>query len=292
MNEAEFSRFVSNHQVVLLDGGWGHQLLQYGTPCPDYLNIVNPAAVKKIAESFLRAGSAIIGTNTFGANRIRLSDLDLDKHAREINRRGADISLNAAAGKALVAGTIGPAVSVWNISLSNRLYDCFAEQAMFLSDAGVDLLCLETMQDIRQLEIALVASYEACGLPVLCSVSPPRGERESRSGLVIACCEFAVRHCVVAFGVNCGESADDLLPFIEPLRSVFPETPILFKPSAGVPEKIDGQWRYPIKPEPFAQYIREAVNAGAKLVGGCCGTDASYIEETRTILNDINPEES
>ena len=259
---------------MLTDGGWGTELQSLGLrfgECPDLWNIFHPSKVAQVAQSYVEAGSQIILTNTFRANRISLAEFGLADRVAEINRRGATISSRAATVRErLVFGSIGP--------IGKRATnEAFSEQARALAEGGVDALVLETMTDIEEATIALRAA-QTTGLPVV--VSFVIGVNlESAATVMEAEGAFAV-------GANCGNGIESFLPVCERLRAAT-KLPVWIKANAGLPEIVDGKAIYKTTPDEFAAHVMALIDAGANFVGGCCGTTPAFIRAAAERLKSI-----
>jgi methionine synthase I (cobalamin-dependent) len=277
--------------TVVTDGAWGSQIQNLGLApgeCPDNWNLVNPAAIEQVASSYVAAGSRIILTNTFGANRIMLERHGLSDKAPAINKAGAMISRKAAHDKALVFGSIGPTGKmVFSGEVSeSELNEAFAEQAVALAEGGVHGFVIETMSELAEARIALKA-VQRLGLPVVVSMTYDSGKGFERTMMGITP-EEASEELKVAgadvIGANCGMGTEYIVSICSRLRSTT-NLPIWIKPNAGLPEVIDGKVTYNSTPESFAGYALKIQAAGANFIGGCCGTNPEYIRALKRVLS-------
>jgi 5-methyltetrahydrofolate--homocysteine methyltransferase len=277
--------------TVVTDGAWGSQIQNLGLApgeCPDNWNLVNPAAIEQVASSYVAAGSRIILTNTFGANRIMLERHGLSDKAPAINKAGAIISRKAAHDEALVFGSIGPTGKmVFSGEVSeSELNEAFAEQAAALADGGVHGFVIETMSELAEARIALKAA-QRLGLPVVVSMTYDSGKGFERTMMGITP-EEASEELKVAgadvIGANCGMGTEYIVSICSRLRSTT-NLPIWIKPNAGLPEVIDGKVTYNSTPESFAGYALKIQAAGANFIGGCCGTNPEYIRALKRVLS-------
>jgi 5-methyltetrahydrofolate--homocysteine methyltransferase len=265
--------------TVLLDGAWGTELQGLGLlpgACPDVWNLAQPERVERVARSYVDAGSQILLTNTFGANRISLSRHGLVDRAREINLAGAKISQRAAAKKALVFASVGPTGKMLAKGevTEIELRVAFEEQMSALAEGGVDGVVLETFTDLGELRVALAAAKRARLVSIGCMVF---GLQDAAIGVTPErAVEVLSREGADGIGANCGSGIDAFIPICRRLRAAT-KLPLWIKPNAGLPELIDGQIRYAMTPERFAASMTELVRAGANLVGGCCGTSPAFI---------------
>lgn len=268
---------------VITDGAWGTELQARGLGAgetPDLWNLTHPERVGEVAAAYVAAGSRVILTNTFGANRIRLAEAAAGDQAGEINARGVEISRQAAAGRARVFASIGPTGKLlMNGDVTeDELWAAFREQARALAGAGADALVVETMSDLAEATVAIGAARET-GLPVVASMVFDSGKEKDRT-MMGNTPEQAVQALIAAgaevVGANCGQGAAGFIGICRRMRAVT-DRPIWMKPNAGLPIMVAGQPRYTTTPEEFAGYIPALVQAGADLVGGCCGTRPEFI---------------
>jgi methionine synthase I (cobalamin-dependent) len=268
---------------VLTDGGWGTELQKRGLPegeCPDRWNLLNPERVMDVARSYVEAGSAVILTNTFRANRVALAPYGLAGEAAAINRAGARLSREAARGRALVFASIGPTgkmLAAGEITEDGMLA-AFREQAHALAEGGADALLVETMSDPAEASLAL-AGARPTGLPVIVSFAFESGKNKDRTMTGATPEQAALRMAAEGaggVGANCGVGIAEYVPICRRLRAAT-SLPLWIKPNAGLPEMENGRTVYRTSPEQFASYIPALVQAGANFVGGCCGTDPDFI---------------
>lgn len=269
---------------VILDGAWGTELQALGLEpgaCPDAWNLNHAEHVQSVARRYVQAGSQVILTNTFGANRIALLRYGLTAQAAEINRAGARLSRHAAAGQARVYASIGPSgkmLAVGDVS-ERELAEAFDEQAQALAEGGADGLVLETFTDLDELGIALRAAKKT-GLPVVACMVFDSGASKDRTAMGVTP-EKAAKALTEAgadvIGANCGRGVQGYVPICRRLRAAT-DRPLWLKPNAGLPKLVDGQIEYDITPAQFTAGIVELIEAGASMVGGCCGTNPSFIE--------------
>ena len=273
------------------DGAWGTQLLARGLGAgetPDAWNLEHPDRVEAVARAYVEAGSRVILTNTFGANRIRLAGHDLAGCAAEINRAGAAISRRAAAGRALVFASVGPTgklAAAGEVS-EDALREAFAEQARALSEGGADGIVVETMADPAEARAA-VAAAKATGLPVVACFTFDAGKDRDRTMTGVTP-EAAVKALTEAgadaVGANCGRGIEAYAPLCRRLNDAARGLPVWIKPNAGLPEVVDGRTVYRTTPEAFAKHVPALIEAGASFVGGCCGTTPDFGRAVRSAL--------
>lgn len=270
---------------IITDGAWGTQLQALGLPigeCPDAWNINNPSCVEDVARSYVEAGSRIILTNTFSANRITLTRYNLADRANEISRTGAAISRHAAGDRAYVFASMGPTGKMLAMSevSEQEVHAAFQEQAHALAEGGADALVIETMSDLKEAEIALAAARET-GLPVVVSMVYGAGQAGDRTIMGVTP-EQAVETLTAAgadvIGSNCGEGPAGFVTICKRMRAVT-DLPIWVKPNAGRPELVAGSadFIYRTTPEGFAAYAPALIEGGANFIGGCCGTSPAFV---------------
>ena len=279
----KFATMFSTRPVVT-DGAWGTQLQARGLPvgaCPEVWNQENPEAVRSVAQSYVDAGSQVILTNTFGANRFVLERHGAADRVADLARRGADISRQAADGHALVFGSIGPSgrMLITEEVTPGELAEGFAVTANALRDGGVDGLVVETMSDIEEARLAVEAAL-ATGLPVVLSMVYDAGADHARTMMghspedVVAAFDSMG---LLAIGANCGRGADSFHAICQALRAAT-RLPLWIKPNAGMPKMKDGKAVYDTTPDEFAREGAQLVAEGAVFIGGCCGTSPEFIK--------------
>jgi methionine synthase I (cobalamin-dependent) len=268
---------------VITDGAWGTQLQARGLGLgefPDLWNLTHPERVGEVASAYVDAGSRVILTNTFGANRVRLAEQGAADRVVEINTRGVAISRAAAAGRACVFASIGPSGKIMmtgDVS-AEELRAAYAEQARALAAAGADALVVETMSDLEEAVLAVSAAREA-GLPVVACMVFDSGKDKDRTMMgntpeqVAKALSEAGADVV---GANCGQGIAGFVPICKRLRAAT-ALPIWAKANAGLPEMLDGKTVYRNTPEEFVSFIPELIKAGASFVGGCCGTSPAFV---------------
>lgn len=268
---------------VVTDGAWGTQLQASGLEpghCPDAWNLLNPAKVEDVARAYVEAGSRIILTNTFRSNRLALSGYGLADKVAELNRAGAEISLRAASGRALVFASIGPSgkMLMTGETTEEELLAAFDEQAQALAAGGAHGLVVETMSDLAEAVIAVRAAKQT-GLPVVVSMVFDSGKNKDRTMMGQTpqqCAAELAEAGADAIGANCGRGIAGYLPVCASLAAATP-LPVWIKANAGLPEIIGGRLAYQDTPEQFASFAPALIDAGAKFIGGCCGTTPDFI---------------
>jgi methionine synthase I (cobalamin-dependent) len=281
---------------LLADGAWGTQLQARGLAlgeCPDVWNLSHPDAVRAVAESYVRAGSRVILTNTFRASPIPLREYGLPEKMAAINAAGVRHSREAASGKgAAVFASIGPSGKLLAAGevTEEELRENFRAQAEALAAAGPDALLVETMSDLEEARVALLAA-KATGLPVLVSFAFDTGRNRDRTmtGVTPERAAQAMEEAGAdAVGANCGNGVDAFAGICARMRAVT-RLPLWMKANAGMPEIVGGEAVYRTAAEEFASHLPALLAAGADFVGGCCGTSPAFIEALRKGWPDAIP---
>lgn len=276
---------------VVTDGAWGTQLQERGLEvgeCPDLWNLAHPERVEAVARAYVEAGSRVILTNTFRANRIALAGCGAANRVVEINRAGAAISRRAAAGRALVFASIGPSgkMLVGGEIGEEELAAAFREQSLALAEGGADALVVETLSDPAEARLA-VAAARSTGLPVVASMVFDTGKNRDRT-LMGTTPEQAAAELTAAgadvIGANCGCGVAGYVAICRRLRAAT-DRPVWIKPNAGLPQLVDGRAVYTMTPEEFAGYAPVFQEAGANFIGGCCGTGPEFIRAVKEALS-------
>lgn len=272
---------------VVTDGAWGTQLQARGLSpgeCPDQWNLSHPDRVQQVARSYVEAGSQVILTNTFRANRVTLAGSELADQIPAINRAGVEISRRAGAGLARVFASIGPTgkMLITGQIGEEELSSAFTEQAQALAEAGADALVIETMAELAEAKLALAAAAMT-GLPVVVSMAFDTGNRTMMGVSPEQAAEELTAAGADVIGANCGQQIAAYVPICRQLRAAT-DRPIWLKPNAGLPEIVDDRVVYRASPEEFATCALELVQSGASFLGGCCGTGPEFITALKELI--------
>ena len=298
MNRAEFQERVQRGPI-LLDGAFGTVLHSKGVPIDqsfDVINVTNPGVVASIHREYIDAGADVIETNSFGANRYNLAEHNLLHRVREINQAAVSVARRVIDGsfrEVLLAGAVGP-LGV-RLAPLGRVTEAearaaFSEQIEALvtaEPAGVDLLIIETMSDVKEVAAAVAAARNvAPHIPIIAQMSFTRDDRTLLGNTPDDVALKLAEMDVDAIGVNCSGGPAQVLRLITTISQLVPDMPISAAPNAGWPEQMDaGRVLYPATPSYFGEYARSFIAAGANLIGGCCGTTAAHIAEMRYALD-------
>lgn len=276
---------------ILLDGAWGTQLFAHGLRaggCPDKWNLDEPDKVRAVAGAYVEAGSDIILTNTFGANRFVLESHGAADQAREINRMGAVLSKEAAGERAKVFASIGPSGKMLLMGEVTRedLEAAFTEQAEALAGGGADAIAVETMSDLEEALIAIRAAKRT-GLPVVACMVYDSGAEKDRTMMGVSPeqqAEAFVEAGVDVIGSNCGQGIEGFPEIARRLKAAS-GLPVWIKANAGLPQQSGDKLVYPTTPDEFADGALKVIEAGAAFIGGCCGTTPEFIARMRSRLD-------
>ena len=296
----QFADIFAN-RPILADGAMGTVLYARGVfinRCYDELNLTDPGLILSIHEEYLQAGSEIIETNTFGANRFRLARHGLAGSVAQINAAGVKLARQAVdhlkekqAGEAWVAGSVGP-LGVRLEPLGKTGLDearaAFAEQIDALAEAGADLIIIETMSALNEAREALAAAREvAPDLPVLVMVTVDDEGNCLDGASPAQAASLLTEWGAGAIGVNCSTGPATALTAIEAMRAAT-ALPLAAMPNAGLPRAVEGRNIYLCSPEYMAEFARKAIVAGVQFVGGCCGTTPNHIRAMRSAMRAID----
>lgn len=282
-------------QILLSDGAMGTELQKRGLPsghCPEEYNISHPQIIQSVYKDYYDAGSDIVETNSFGGNRMRLAAHGMQDKVKEFCRRSAELAKEVCPQERFVAGSIGPTggmmAPLGNLT-AEKAYEIFAEQAEALAEGGADIIFVETMMAVEEAEAALRAAKEASGLPVSVSMTFDKTEAGVRTSWGVDAA-MAVERLSAAgadvIGANCGNGVEIVIEVIRQMRSLTP-LPLLAQPNAGIPEIIDNQIVYKETPQSMSKKLREILDIGVNILGGCCGTTPKHIRMFRKLIDEI-----
>jgi len=264
--------------------------LQFGEP-PERWNVDHPERVQAVHQAYLQAGSRILLTNTFGGNRWRLSLHKLEGRARELVEAGARntrAAVEAAGGRALVAGDIGPSGSL--LAPLGELEEAeavtgFAEQAEALLAGGADVIWIETMSDLGEVAAAVRGVRQASSdVPILTTMTFDTHGRTMMGVTPEKAVQTLSQQGAAAVGGNCGNGPEEILGVLEKMRAASPQTILIAKANAGLPTLVNGRAVYAATPESMGEYARAAAERGARIVGACCGSTPAHLQAMATAL--------
>ncbi len=288
------TRKISFDRILVADGAMGTMLHTKGVTIGssfDEVNLSSPNVVEEIHSAYVDAGVDIIETNTFGANRIKLESYGLSTKVREINLAGAVLARRCARDRAFVAGAVGPIgrlMKPFGPMDFTEVFDVFREQISALCEGGVDMLIIETMQDIREAKAAILAAKTITEIPIVCQMSfSQEGRTMMGTGSDVSAVALAALG-VTLVGANCSTGPADMIEVIENMSGVT-NIGLSAQPNAGLPSLHDGRLIYLSTPEYMADYARRFVESGAVLVGGCCGTTPDHIRAIASAVSGMRP---
>jgi homocysteine S-methyltransferase len=285
---------ISDERVHVVDGAMGTMLYARGVfvnVCYDELNLKRPQLVQEVHEAYVQAGAEIIETNTFGANPIKLSAHGLDDQTETINKAAVQVARKAAGNKACVVGAIGPLgirIEPFGPTAREEAVEYFQRQVSGLLEGGADGFMLETFADLDEIHAAFQAVRALSDLPIIAQMTVGQdgntsyGTDVEHIGAALAEWEADV------VGLNCSVGPAKMLDAIERLAEVT-NLPICAQPNAGLPRAVGDRQIYLASPEYMAQYARRLIEAGARFVGGCCGTTPEHIKKTREYVASVQP---
>lgn len=281
---------ISAGEMILGDGAWGTQLQRLGLEfgdCPEEWNVSHPAEVRQIASDYLHAGADYCLTNTFGANRYRLTRHGYADRLREFNLAGVRLSREAATPfDAVVAASVGPTgefIQPEGMLSNAEMRNAFREQMNVLKEGGADAVCVETMYVSDEAALAVEAAKEA-GFYCIASVtfdSTPQGFKTMMGATIREAVAALERAGTDVIGSNCGNGIAEMAAIAREMRPLT-KKPLLIKSNAGMPELVGGTAVYNETPESMSHWIKELKDAGVSIVGGCCGTTPEHIRRFRS----------
>jgi len=278
---------------ILGDGAMGTLLNLRGVgfdECFDALNLSNPAMVAEIHQEYIQAGSKIIQTNTFGANRFKLAGHDLEGQVEAINQAGVELARRAVLAsfkKVLVAGDVGPLgvrLAPFGKVQAEQARLAFVEQIEALCQGRIDLLVLETFTDLHELLEAIKAAHQVCNLPIVASMTYTRDDRTLLGDSPAKVATILFETGVDVIGVNCSGGPAQIWRILRQMHTAVPSARFSAMPNAGWPEQVGGRIKYPANANYFGDYALAFQKEGAVLIGGCCGTTPQHIAAMRQTL--------
>jgi 5-methyltetrahydrofolate--homocysteine methyltransferase len=287
---------ISNGKILVADGAMGSMLMQKGLlagECPELLNIERPEIVKEVAELYFESGADIIQTNTFGGTPLKLSDYALEDKCTDINKAAVQIVKSVTDGNVYISGSCGPTgkmLEPFGEMSEDEAYINFELQTAALIDAGVDILCIETMIDINESLIAVKAARSnSQSIPIAATVTfnkTPAGFVTIMGNNIEKVAKSLIDCGADIIGSNCGNGIDNMVEIAKEFRK-FSDHPLLIQANAGTPSIVDGKPTYPETPEYFVQRVDALVEAGVSIIGGCCGTTPEHIQQIKNAVKTL-----
>jgi len=286
----DFLTFLKKEGIFLLDGAMGTQLEKHGLMGRGRNNLDAPEAVLEIHREYARCGCHALTTNTLTMNRIYIETHNVSVSVRDVNRAGDELARQAAGDNKYVLGDIsstGQLLEPYGDYKESQFYDAFKEQAEILAQGGVDGFLIETMFDLREAMCALRACKDNFALPVIVSVAfatETRGAMTIMGNSARDCARIITEAGADCIGANCGDIGPDQMAMVVSLLRSATELPVLAQPNAGRPKLVGDKTVFEMTPEAFSAGVSKCVDAGASIVGGCCGTTPEHIRAVADIL--------
>ena len=291
MTREEFATLVGSRPVIL-DGATGTNLQKAGMPvgvCPEQWILENPGVLIELQERYVEAGTDILFAPTFTASRIKLEEYGLENSLVQMNRELVALSKRAAGGRAYVAGDLtmtGRQLYPLGDLMFEDLVEVYKEQAKVICEAGADLFVVETMMSLQECRAAVIAIREVCDLPVMVSLTYNEDGR-TLYGTDPATAVIVLQSLGAdAVGLNCSTGPEAMIAPVQQMAG-YATIPLLAKPNAGMPELCDGVTVYRTTPEEFASVGAKLVEAGAAIIGGCCGTTPEHIRALKQAVGSM-----
>jgi len=287
---------LATKPLLVGDGAMGTRLMERGLvtgTCGELWNLEAPEVIEQIQREYAEAGADYLLTNTFGGNPVALARHGVEDRMADVNRAAVEIARRAGSGGALVFGDIGPTgelLEPYGSLTEERARQAFGQQAAALAEAGVDAIICETFESAAELRLALLAARERADLPLIASMkfSPePSGRYRSMMGDGPAQLAEVAAECGCAVaGTNCGQGIATMPALVAELARLL-DVPVIAQPNAGVPQLVEGRTVYPEEPSAFERVVPELYRAGARIIGGCCGTTAEHIRVIRSFADSL-----
>lgn len=287
MSRMKIVNAVKKGRVLISDGAWGTFLQQKGMKpgeCPEKWCLDKPEEVQEIAGNYIEAGADMVESDSFGGSSFKLEHYGLSDKVHEINEAAAAISRKAAGNDNWVIASIGPTgkMLIMGDVTEEELYESFKDQAVALEKGGADAICIETMSATDEATIAVKAVKENTNCEIICTFTfekTVQGHYRTMMGVSPAEAAKAVLEAGAdILGTNCGNGMERMIDIVREIRTVAADVPILVHANAGLPRNINGKDVFPETPEEMANRVPDLIDAGANIIGGCCGTTPDHIK--------------
>lgn len=294
------SDIVNKGKLLTSDGAWGTYLFKKGLKsgnCPEEWNLTHYDDVFDIAKSYVLADSDIISTNSFGSNIFKLSQYNLQNKLSEICETSSEISRKAAGVNKIVMASLGPTGKflIMGDVTSEELYDSFKQQAIAFEKGGADAVCIETFYALDEAELAIAAVKENTALEVICTFTFDKSEYGYKTLMGVTPQQMTESLIVCGadiIGANCGSGFEDMIGIVKQIREVSTRIPVIVQANAGLPVFENGELIYSETPDKIKEIIPRLIDAGANIIGGCCGTTPEHIKVIAKIVNEYNHQKS
>ncbi len=292
MTRTRFHALIEQ-RLIQLDGATGTELVKRGMPagvCPEAWVLEHPEALAAVQQAYAASGSDLVYAPTFGGNPLKLAEFHLEQRTGEINRQLAEISRRAVPGK-LVFGDIAPTgqlVEPFGPLPFEKTVELYKEQVRGLIDGGVDGFAIETMMDLQEARAALIAVRELSDLPAIVTLTFEPGGRTLTGVHPVSALVTLQALGADAFGCNCSTGPAEMAEVIRELKP-YAAIPLVAKPNAGMPHLVDGTTVFDLAPDAFAKASVALIDAGANLLGGCCGTSPAHLAALHNEISSRRP---
>ncbi len=283
---------LKNKRILLSDGAMGTQLQAKGLPtgeCPESWNQSHPNVVREIARDYFAAGSDMVLTNTFGGNRTKLEKSKLGDKVETYNRKAVELAKSEALGRLVVAsiGPTGEFMEPVGTATEKDMIEVFTQQVKALRDGGADGLLAETFTAIEEVRAVIIATRDNTDLPALATLTFDKGPKgfHTMMGVSVECAVDELQEAgAQVIGANCGNGIDNMIEIVKMMKPRS-SVPILVHANAGMPQIVGGKTVFPETPEIMAGKLAGLLDAGATIVGGCCGTNPDHIRAFRAVID-------
>jgi 5-methyltetrahydrofolate--homocysteine methyltransferase len=285
---------LSAGEILVADGAMGSLLMERGLEageCPEAVNLSRPELLREIAGLYLAAGADLIQTNTFGASPLKLAQYGLADRTEDINRSAVEAVRGAVGDRALVCGSVGPCGKIlkpYGDTEAGEVREGFGRQVQALVNAGVDIVCIETMTDLAEAKLAIEAARSvAAKVPVLATMTfdaTPRGFFTVMGVNVADAVEGPTNAGADVVGSNCGNGSEKMVAIAQEFRR-HTGGPLIIQPNAGLPEIVGEKVVYNESPEFMAERAQDMIAAGVSIIGGCCGTTPQHTAALRDLVD-------
>ena len=281
-------------EILCGDGAWGTQLMARGLApgdCPESMNLTRPEVLADVAGLYLEAGADLVTTNTFGGSPLNLGSNGLADSTEEINRAAVEVLRPVTDGRAYISASVGPTGKIlepYGDTAQETVSEAFHRQIGALIDAGADIICIETMIDLREAELAVRAARSlSADVPLIATMTfdaTPNGFFTTMGNTVEQACTTLIEAGADIVGSNCGNGIETMIEIAREF-SKHASVPVIIQSNAGLPENREGELVYPESPEYMAERVGRLMDLGVGIIGGCCGTGPEHIRAIRSAID-------